>query len=102
MIVLQRLIGISKVFQSFVNHDRNINKHWIDDLHFNFLCCVFDFFRVHTLDLESGAFWLNLWDAVKRLSKIEQITLVYLLHLNCLIISMHAFCILSSCELGDK
>ena len=36
-VVLQRLIRISKVFQSFVNHDRNINKHWIDD----FLCCVF-------------------------------------------------------------
>ena len=71
MIVLQRLIGISKVFQSFVNHDHNINKHWIDDLHFNFLCFFFYFFRVHTLNLESKAFWLNLWGVVKRLSKIE-------------------------------
>ena len=64
MIFLQRLIGISKVLESFVNHDRNINKYWINDLHFNFLCCVFYFFIVHTLDLESMG-------CRKRLSKIE-------------------------------
>jgi len=71
MFVPQRLIGIPKVSQSLMHHDRSINKHWIDDLHFNFLCCVFYFIKVHTLDLESRAFWLNLWGAAKRLSKIE-------------------------------
>jgi len=102
MIVLQRLIGISKVFQSFVNHDRNINKHWIDDLHLNFLCCVFHFFRVHALDLESGTIWLHQMGCHKRLSKIE--------HNNiCLIVALklpkhkHAcICILSSCGSTGK
>jgi len=51
MIALEGPIGISKVLKSFVNHDRNINKYWINDLHLNFLCCVFYFLRTYTLDL---------------------------------------------------
>ena len=51
MIALEGPIGISKVLKSFVNHDRNINKYWINDLHLNFLCCVFYFLRTYIVDV---------------------------------------------------
>jgi len=62
MFVLQGLIGIPKVLKTFVNHDHNINKYWINDLHLKFLVLCLLLLKKPTLSIfptESGAIWLH-------------------------------------------